>query len=499
MSAEPTLARTARHVAIDLGASSGRVALGTVRDGKLVVEVLHRFSNGGVPVQGGLYWDVLGLWREILHGLRLAAGHGPIDSVGVDSWAVDYALLDEHDLLLDGVHHYRDPRTNGVMEALVAAVGRETIYDTTGIQFLPFNTAYQLAAHERQAPGLLGRARRLLLLPDLLHFWLSGRSVTERTNASTTQLYDPRRDEWAWPLLRAFALPAGLFPEIVPAGTVLGEIKPEIARETGLEATRVIAPATHDTASAVAAVPARGEGWAYVSSGTWFLVGVETPRPIMTPEALRHNLTNEAGVDGTTRLLKNVMGLWIVQECRRAWGNVDYAELYAEAEAAPPGGPLIDPDDPRFLPPGPDMPGRVQRFCEETGQAVPGTRAQIVRCILESLALRTAQVLAQLEAVTGRVIHTVHVVGGGSQVHFLNGLIAEACNRRVIAGPVEATLIGNLLVQAEACGSIPTGHRRTIVLASEPLHTFEPGTGTPFPPDRLALFAGLGHPHPVQS
>ncbi|MFC4640339.1 rhamnulokinase [Deinococcus hohokamensis] len=467
-------ADVSRHVAIDLGASSGRVALGTVQAGKLTVEVLHRFPNGGVPVQGGLYWDVLGLWREVLHGLRLAAGHGPIDSVGVDSWAVDYALLDEHDQLIGGVHHYRDTRTDGVMEDLLTRMPREAVYDATGIQFLPFNTAYQLVAHERQAPGVLGRAAHLLMVPDLLHFWLSGRQVTEQTNASTTQLYDPRTGQWAGPVLDAFQVPAGLLPDIVPPGTDLGEVTSAITHETGLAGTRVVAPATHDTASAVAAVPARGEGWAYLSSGTWSLVGVETSHPVITPEALRHNLTNEAGVGSTTRLLKNIMGLWIIQECRRAWGNPEFAQLYANAELAPSGGPLIDPDDARFLPPGLDMPQRVQAYCEETGQATPQSPAEITRCILESLAVRTSEVLSALENVTRQTISTVHIVGGGSQVRFLNQLIADLSGRVVVAGPVEATLIGNLLVQAEACGQIPEGSLRDIVLTSEALDTFEP-------------------------
>ena len=497
MSAEPAPANTARHVAIDLGASGGRVALGTLQDGKLAVEVLHRFPNGGVPVRGGLYWDVLGLWREILHGLRLAAQHGPVASVGVDSWAVDYALLDEHDLLLDGVHHYRDRRTDGVMEDLLKRLPRDAVYEATGIQFLPFNTAYQLAAQERRAPGLLARATTLLMVPDLLHFWLCGRRVTERTNASTTQLYDPRRQVWSGPVLRAFNLPAGLLPEVVPPGTLLGEITAEVAHETGLAGTRVVAPATHDTASAVAAVPVRGDGWAYVSSGTWSLVGVETPRPVITPDALKHNLTNEAGVNGTTRLLKNVMGLWIVQECRRAWGNVDYAALYAQAATVPAGGPLIDPDDGRFLHPGPDMPGRVQAYCAATNQPVPRTPAEVTRCVLDSLAFRTAEVLAELEEVTGGAIRTVHVVGGGSQIALLNQLIADVSGRTVVAGPVEATLLGNLLVQAEAGGSIPRGSLRDVVRASETLNTFIPQAI--ISPDRLALFAGLGHPHPVQS
>lgn len=471
-----------RHLAIDLGASSGRVALGTVRDGRLDVEVLHRFPNGGVPLPNaegsGLYWDVLGLWREVLAGLTLAARRGPVASVGVTSWAVDYALLDGNGRLLDGVHHYRDPRTDGVMAEFLGRVPRAEVYAHTGIQFLPFNTAYQLLAHERQSPGLLGRAQRLLLVPDLLHFWLSGQAVTEVTNASTTQLYDPQRGDWSPEMLRACGIPASLLPRVVQPGHDLGELRPEIAALTGLRGTRVIVPATHDTASAVAAVPAQGGAdgatdWAYVSSGTWSLVGVETPAPILSRSALDQNLTNEAGVGGTTRLLKNVMGLWPLQQCREAWG-ADFAELYREAAHLDAGGPRIDPDDARFLPPGLDMPERVQAECRETGQAVPVTPAEITRCVLDSLAARTAQVLDGIERVTGQPIRRVHVVGGGAQIELLNQLIADASGKEVVAGPVEATLTGNLLIQAEALGGIPAGHRREVVRASQPLRTFQP-------------------------
>ncbi len=468
MSADAT-----RHVAIDLGASSGRVALGTVADGHLEVEVLHRFPNGGIPAEGGLYWDVLGLWREVLHGLRLAAQRGRVQSVGVNSWAVDYALLDEDGLMVGGMHHYRDPRTDGVMEETFRRVPMETVYGHTGIQFLPFNTAYQLLAHRAQAPAQFARARTLLMLPDLLQHWLGGRLACERTNASTTQLYDPGTRTWSADLLEALGLPASLLPDIVPEGTDLGELSPLVQRETGLAGARVVAPATHDTASAVAAVPAQGADWAYVSSGTWSLVGVETPEPVLTPAALAANLTNEAGVNGTTRLLKNVMGLWVVQECCRAWGITDFAALYAQAQRAP-GGVTFDPDDARFLPPGLDMPERVQVACAEGGHPVPQSPAEVTRCVLESLARRTAEVLDTLEAVSGRIIRTVHIVGGGSQIALLNQLIASASGRTVIAGPVEATLIGNLLVQAAALGHLAPGALRSTVRASTALDTFTP-------------------------
>ncbi|PNY79816.1 rhamnulokinase [Deinococcus koreensis] len=462
-----------RHIAVDLGASGGRVALGTLRAGRLEVEILHRFPNGGVPVHGELYWDILGLWREVVHGLRLASTHGDIASVGVNSWAVDYGLLDARGELLGQVNHYRSARLGGVMERVREQLSDEAIYAATGIQFLGFNTLYQLAA---EPPERLAQAHTLLMVPDLLHFWLCGAQACERTNASTTQFYDPLTGAWHRELLARAGLPTHFLPRLVDPGTDLGPLSPEVERETGLRGVRVVTPATHDTASAVAAVPARGDGWAYVSSGTWSLVGVEVAQPVLSAQARALNLTNEAGLDGTTRLLKNVMGLWIVQECRRAW-DADFAGLDAGAAALPAGGPLIDPDDPQFLPPGLDMPQRVQAFCAQTGQSVPQTPPEIVRCVLDSLAHRIAEVLDALETVTGRSLRTVHVVGGGAQGEFLNRLTADLSGRMVVAGPVEATLIGNLLVQARACGGLKDSSIREVVRASSESQTFTPAGG----------------------
>lgn len=427
------------------------------------MEILHRWSHGGVAVQGRLYWDVLAIWKEILTGLGKANGEAA--SVGVNSWGVDYGLIDGQGNLLDGVHHYRSGRTDGVMDEVLGEVGREGVYDATGIQFMPINTAYQLVSQGRASKSALGCAERMLNVPDLIHYWLSGRQANERTIASTTQLYDPRRSDWGWSVIDSLRLPRGIFGPLSDAGTVLGEVSPDVAAETGLRGTQVVLPASHDTASAVAAVPAQGDDWAYVSSGTWSLVGIETPEPVITGQALAENLTNEAGYGGTTRLLKNVMGLWILQECRRAWGDVPFAELYAEAEATP-QGPTFDPDDPKFLPPGLDMPDRVRAACGIS------SRAGIARAVFDSLAERTASILGALERVSGRSIRTVHVVGGGSQIAFLNRLIAERSGRRVVAGPVEATLMGNLLVQAEAMGSIPRGSIRDVVRAATTLVTY---------------------------
>lgn len=451
------------HAAVDLGASGGRVGLGALDRGRLELEVVHRFPNEPVRAGSGLYWDAHGLWQQVLRGLRLAGQRarergGRVASVGVDSWAVDFALLDEHGLILDGVRHYRDPRTRGLMRDTVEQIGRERLYELTGTQFLSFNTVYQLLAVRRDTPGLLARARKLLMVPDLMHCWLCGSSVGELTNASTTGLLDPRTRRWSQPVLDALELPSHFLPEVVEPGTVLGPLTPEVQRDTHLDGAVVVAVATHDTASAVAAVASRAPGQAYLSSGTWSLVGVQTRQPVLTPAALDAGLSNEAGIGGTTRLLKNVAGLWILQECRRAWNEPDYPELYAAAEAAAPGGPTFDPNDPRLLAPGADMPERVRSLCRERGQRAPDTRGEIVRSILESLALAYAPVLVQLERATSTPITTLHVVGGGARAVLLNRLTAEATGRQVIAGPADATLAGNLLVQAAAFDAPASNH-----------------------------------------
>jgi rhamnulokinase len=467
------------HIAIDLGASGGRVGLGFLEQDKLEIEIVHRFWNGVTPLHGSLYWDVLGLWREILQGLKLASARAlelnlEVSSVGVDSWAVDYALLDKYSLMLDGVHGYRDARTDGVMAQSFQTVSREALFEATGLQFLPFNTLYQLIALKRDAPKLLESAAHFLLVPDLLHFWLTGVKTCERTNASTTQFYNPQTRDWAFDVLKKFGIPSAILPKIIEAGSVIGNLLPEVASATNLERVRVIAPGSHDTASAVASVPMTEPNSAYISSGTWSLVGLETQKPVITSAALEANLTNEAGVNGTNRLLKNVMGLWILQECRRTWGNPEWADLYLEAEQSPAFHCLIDPDDARFLPPGEDMPARVQTYCHETNQQIPESRAAIVRCILESLALKYRIVLEQLEIVSQTRVPRIHVVGGGSQVDLLNQFTANATQLEVIAGPVDATLTGNILVQAIGTGDLEWLDLRQVVRNSFELRTFKP-------------------------
>ena len=460
-----------RHLAVDLGASGGRVALGTIADGKLSVEILHRWSHAGVSVRGRLYWDILGIWGEILHGLSLAPKD--VVSVGVNSWGVDYGLIDDKGNLIDGVHHYRSSRTDGVMDWVLKHCGRTRTYDETGIQFMPINTVYQLLAHRQDDLKLFLVGRRMLMVPDLIHYWLSGVMSNERTIASTTGLLNARDGSWSEKILLDLDFMHPIFGQTSDPGTVLGGLSSEVAEATGLTSTSVVLPASHDTASAVAAVPAEpGDDWAYISSGTWSLVGVEVPTPVLTMDAQRENLTNEAGYGGTTRLLKNVMGLWVLQECRRAWSqeqgsDIPFDELYAEA-ATIEGGPTFDVDDVRFLPPGLDMPDRVRGMCSAK------SRAEIVRAIFDSLAERADAVLGALERVSGRTITKIHIVGGGSQIDLLNGLIARRTGRTVIAGPVEATLMGNLLVQAEAMGSIEPGSIRDVVRAGTTLNTYEP-------------------------
>jgi rhamnulokinase len=471
------------HIAIDLGASGGRVGLGFLENNKLEIEVVHRFWNGVTPLQGGLYWDVLGLWREILQGLKLASARAKergltVSSVGVDSWAVDFALLDGYGLMLDGVHGYRDARTNGVMESSFKTVSRAALFEATGLQFLPFNTLYQLITLKRDAPKILETAKHFLLVPDLLHYWLTGAKTCERTNASTTQFYNPQTRDWAFEVLEQFGIPSQMLPKIIEAGSVVGTLLPELMRETNLESILVIAPGSHDTASAVVSVPMTDSNSAYISSGTWSLVGLETEAPVISSVALEANLTNEAGVNGTNRLLKNVMGLWILQECRRAWGNPEWTDLYLAAENSPAFHCLIDPDDTRFLAPGEDMPLRVQTYCYETNQVIPESRAEIVRCVLESLALKYRVVLEQLEHVTKSRVPRIHVVGGGSQVDLLNQFTANATQLEVIAGPVDATLTGNILVQAVGTGDLEWSDLRSVVRNSFELRTFEPSNAS---------------------
>jgi len=452
------------YLGVDLGAESGRVMAGLWDGKKMKLEELHRFPNGGVAFADSLRWNTLGQWNEIQIGLTAAAKKfgKSVVSVGVDTWGVDFALLSKSGELLGLPFHYRDARTRGILPKAFARVPREEIFAATGLQFMELNTLYQLIALQRSSPELLAAAETLLLIPDFLHFCLSGARVSEFTIATTSQCVNPKKRAWATDLLQKFGLPTKIFPDIVPPGTRVGQLRPGLAERTGLGPISVVVPAAHDTGSAVAGVPTRNTGkpnWAYLSSGTWSLLGVEVQDALLSPRVLELNVTNEGGVDGTYRLLKNIMGLWLAQQCRRAFvekgKEYSYDQLVQMASEAPAFRSLINPDDDRFLNP-PDMPAAIQDFCRETGQPVPETEGQFMRCVFESLALTYAAVLEGLEELTGTKIEMIHVVGGGSRNKVLNPFTASACGRPVICGPVEATVFGNVLVQARSHGEIGT-------------------------------------------
>ena len=455
-------------VAVDLGASSGRVVLADVAPGRLVAYEVHRFDNQPVssagPAGAGLHWDVVGLYRQVLRGLAAAAGAAaerglpPPSSVGIDSWAVDYALLDPAGRMLGQPYHYRDARTAAGVRRVHARMPHERLYAVNGLQFLPFTTVYQLAA---EPPGVLADAACLLLIPDLVGYWLTGRAGAERTNASTTGLLDVRSGEWSDELVTALGLPAGLLPELRSPGEQVGTLLPHVSREVGLPAsTPVVAVGSHDTASAVVAVPADGERFAYVSCGTWSLVGVELDQPVLTAESLAANFTNEGGVDGTVRYLRNVMGLWLLNESLRTWGRGsrprELAALLAAAARLPDGGPVIDVDDPAFLPPG-DMPALVAQACHRTGQSPPDGEPGVVRCIVDSLAAAYARAIRKAAQLSGREVDVVHLVGGGSRNALLCRSTAAATGLPVVTGPAEATALGNVLVQARSHGVLGAG------------------------------------------
>jgi rhamnulokinase len=471
------------YLAVDLGAESGRIVAGLFDGTRLRLEDIHRFPNGAVPVAGTLRWDVLRLWSEILTGLAKAGQSlgKNARSVGVDTWGVDYVLLGRDGEMLGQPYHYRDPRTAGVMDRMFSRVPRKEIFAATGLQFMPINTLYQLIAMQQTNPTLLAQAERFLMMPDVFHWLLCGSQVVEFTNATTSQCLDATTRSWAWDMLRKFELPTEMFPEVVVPGTNLGKLRSDVAQKCALSRIEVIAPATHDTGSAVAAVPTEATGtarWAYISSGTWSLLGLELRQPVLTPRALELNVTNEGGIDGTWRLLKNIMGLWLVQECRRAFErrgkSLDYATMTRLAAEATPFRSLVDPDAPAFLAPA-DMPAEIAKWCESRGQPAPTSEGEFVRCALESLALKYRLVLSSLQDLAGAKVEVIHIVGGGSQNELLNQFTADACGLPVVAGPVEATALGNVLVQARSAGGVATlGEMRSVVRASTALKHYEP-------------------------
>ncbi|MFE5999426.1 rhamnulokinase family protein [Streptomyces sp. NPDC056454] len=463
--------RTKTFAAVDLGASNGRVMVGRVGPDTLHLTEAHRFPNRPVQLPEGLRWDILALYGGVLDGLRAA---GQVDSLGVDSWAVDYGLLDADGALLANPVHYRDHRTDGVAAKVWATVPPDELYRATGIQHAPFNTLYQLVA-ARSTPQL-ALARRLLLIPDLITYWLTGEQGTELTNASTTQLIDPRTRDWARGPAARLSVDLDLFPPLRHPGDPAGALLPRILEATGLRGpVPVTTVASHDTASAVAAVPTRpGERFAYLCTGTWSLAGLELDAPVTTEAGRAANFTNELGVDGTIRFLRNIMGMWLLQECMRTWGQSDIAPLLAEAARLPALRSVVDAADPAFLAPG-AMPERIATACRASGQPAPGTRAETTRCILDSLALAHRRAIHEAQHLADRPVDVVHVVGGGARNELLCQLTADACGLPVVAGPAEAAALGNVLVQARAHGVVGGGTAlRELVAATQPLTRYEP-------------------------
>jgi rhamnulokinase len=458
------------YAAVDLGASSGRVMVGRVGRHELELTEAHRFPNRPVRLPEGLRWDVLGLYAGVLEGLRAA---GRVDSVGIDSWAVDYGLLDADGALLGNPVHYRDTRTEGIAESVWASVPAAELYAATGLQYAPFNTLYQLTAARSSAQ--FAHAKRLLLIPDLMAYWLTGEQGTELTNASTTQLVDPRTRDWSYDVAARLGIDLSLFAPLRQPGDPAGVLRAEVLEETGLTGpVPVTAVGSHDTASAVAAVPATGERFAYICTGTWSLAGLELTAPVLTEESRAANFTNELGLDGTVRYLRNIMGLWLLQECVRAWGEPDLGELLRAAAVVPTLRSVVDAGDAAFLAPG-RMPERIAEACRASGQPVPESPAEVTRCILDSLALAHRRAVEDAQRLAGHSVDVVHVVGGGVRNALLCQLTADACGLPVVAGPTEAAALGNVLVQARAHELVgDRADMRRLLTRTQPLTRYEP-------------------------
>ncbi len=468
------------YLAIDLGAESGRTIVGTLEEDRLTLAETHRFANGPVRLPGGLHWDVLRLWSEIKTGIGASSTkfRKRLDSIGLDTWGVDFALLDQEGTLLSNPFHYRDERTDGMLEAAFKRMPRSEIFANTGIQFMQINTLYQLLAMSMQKSPLLEIAKTLVTIPDLFNYWLSGEITNEFTHATTTQCFDPRKRDWAKPVLQAMDIPARLFKPVTDSGTPIGTLLPRVVEETGASGVRIVLPACHDTGSAVVAVPAQNQDFAWISSGTWSIMGAEVMEPHVDERALQYNFTNEGGAFGTWRLSKNILGLWLVQECRREWTRqgeeLSYDEITRLAAEAEPFVSILDPDFDGFLHPG-DMPARIQKYCVDTDQYVPQTKGQMVRVALEGMALKYRWVLERLEELIGKRLDPIHIIGGGTKNRLLNQFTADATCRTVITGPVEATAIGNVLMQAiglEHLGSLADA--RQVVRASFTPEVYEP-------------------------
>ena len=488
------------YLAVDIGASSGRVIAGQFDGARLSLAEVYRFENAAVSVGGHKLWNLLGQWQEVQTGLSASAERygAQVVSVGVDTWGVDFGLLGKNDELLGSPYHYRDSRTDGMMARAFETVSREEIFGETGLQFLPFNTLFQLLAMAQNASSAFEASRALLMMPDLFHWLMTGAVANEMTNASTTQLYNPVTRQWSSRLIEKFGFPPSLFGRLVSPGTRLGRLRSDVAAECNLASAEVVLPGTHDTASAVMGVPADASersDWCYISSGTWSLMGIEVARPVITSPCAELNFTNEGGVGETVRLLKNIAGLWLLQECRRNWQQEghDYSweELNRLANRAPVLDSFVEPDDERFLAPQ-DMAVEIGAACRQSGQKVPTAPGEIVRCILQSLALKYRRVLEWLEELNGSRIGKIHIVGGGTQNRILCQMTADACQRPVAAGPVEATSIGNVMVQAWSAGDVGSmAEARAVIRSSFEIRHYEPGPAEPWD-EAYQKFLSLG-------
>ena len=470
-----------KFIGFDLGAESGRCVVAVLRDKRITLHEVYRFKSHNVELDNGLHWNILAIYEEMVKGLANARkSFGEFfDGIGVDAWGVDYVIVDEGGRILGYPYHYRDQRTDGMMEQAFRIAPKETIYSKVGIQFLQFNTLFQLLAEKERKPNLLDLPITILLIPDFLNFMLTGNRKAEFTIASTTGLADPVTRDWCWELIDEFRLPRYIFPNVVEPGVKLGSILPSIAKAAGLDpATPVFATAGHDTASAVVSVPALEEKWAFLSSGTWSLIGVEMNRPLLAAKAMEHNFTNEGGIQGTTRFLKNIIGLWPVQECRRFWHEkleeCDYSALTLAAKADGCARSWIDLSDSRFFKPG-NMPEKVIAYLRETDQAIKPGPGFIIRVVLESLAFSYRKAIEQIETISGNKIEMIHAVGGGIQNELLTQLTADATGCALLAGPAEGTVVGNIGVQAMASGAVSNLQAwRELVANSFELKRFDP-------------------------
>ena len=469
------------YLAVDLGAESGRVITGTLEEDRLSLTEVRRFANIPVRLPDGLHWDVLRIWSEIKSGISAAVSGNvkQIDSIGLDTWGVDFALLDKKNDLLANPFHYRDSRTDGMYAEAFRRMPRENIFENTGIQFMEVNTLYQLLEMVINKSPILEVAHTFLTIPDLFNYWLTGKINCEFTNATTTQCFDARQRDWSRPLLKAMGIPEYLFRPVIEPGTVIDSLDPRVANEVGAGHIPVVAPACHDTGSAVVAIPAEGKDFAWLSSGTWSILGVEVEQPVVTDQTLQYNFTNEGGVFGKWQLSKNVMGLWILQECRRTWARhgeeLSYDEITRMAAEAKPFQSIIDPDFGGFLHPE-DMPDQIRKYCNDTGQPVPQNKGELIRSVLESIALKYRWVLERLEEITGTHYERIHIIGGGTKNSLLNKFTADATQCTCLTGPVEATALGNVLMQGIALGQIESlEHARNLVRKSFPPSIYLPG------------------------